>query len=391
MTGRKPFLILTSVILILTAPLFGQQRDRIIRLMEELTNAHGPSGFEGPVREIFTREMRDAGAEISNDGVGSVIAKVQGTSDRPRIMVDAHLDEVGMMVRYITPEGFIKFQTLGGWLDEALIDQRWVILTRKGPITAISGMVDAHIGDQQALREQAKNGTGPFEHTQVFLDVGARSKEDAESLGIRAGDPIAPWSPFIILANNRYAAKAWDDRIGLVMLIDMLHRMKERGIKPPNTLYFTGTVQEELWLRGAVTTSHIVQPDLGIALEVGVAADYPGATPEMAEERLGGGPGIHVFDSSMLPNLKLRDFFFRVAEEKKIPLQTDLVVRYGQDAAPMQIHAGGTPAINYVVPTRYTHAHTGIIDRADYDRAVELLLEILLRLDAKTVNEISRF
>ena len=215
-------------------------------------------------------------------------------------------------------------------------------MTRKGPVHAISGMVDAHIADQQALRKQTENGTGPFEHTHVFLDVGARSKEDAEALGIRPGDPIAPWSPFMILANNRYAAKAWDDRIGLVIQLEVLRRMKERGIRPPNTLYMTGTVQEELWLRGAVTTSHIVQPDLGIALEVGVAADYPGATPELAEERLGGGPGIHLFDSSMLPNLKLRDFFFHVAEEKKIPLQTDLVVRYGQDrpdADPCRRHA----------------------------------------------------
>jgi endoglucanase len=350
--------------------------------MEELTNAHGPSGFEGPVREIFVREMRAAGAEISTDGLGSVIAKVKGTADQPRIMVDAHLDEVGMMVRYITPDGYIKFQTLGGWADQTLIDQRWVIMTRKGPIHAVSGMLDGHLADP---------GKEAFESTKVFMDVGARSKADAEALGIRTGDPIAPWSPFTILANNRYAAKAWDDRVGLVIQVEVLRRMKERGIRPPNTLYLTGTVQEELGLRGAYTTSYIVKPHLGIALEVGIAIDYPGPTLEQAQQRLGGGPGIHLFDSSMLPNLKLRDFFFQVAADKRIPLQTDLVARYGQDAAAMQMHAGGTPSINYVVPTRYTHAHTGIIDRADFDQAVDLLVEILTRLDAKTVNEISRF
>src|SRR5437867_8088270 len=156
MNARKPFFRLTCLILLSTSTLFGQQKDWVVRLMEELTNAHGPSGFEGPVREIFMREMRAAGAQISTDGVGSVIAKVQGTAERPRIMVDAHLDEVGLMVRYITPEGFIKFQTLGGWLDEALISQRWVIMTRKGPIHAVSGMVDAHIADQQQLREQSR-------------------------------------------------------------------------------------------------------------------------------------------------------------------------------------------------------------------------------------------
>jgi putative aminopeptidase FrvX len=273
-----------------------------------------------------------AGAEISTDGLGSVIAKVKGTADQPRIMVDAHLDEVGMMVRYITPDGYIKFQTLGGWLDEALIDQRWVIMTRKGPLQAVSGMPDAHLADSG----EAGGTKQAFEHSKVFLDVGARSKEDAEALGIRPGDPIAPWSPFTILANNRYAAKAWDDRVGLVIQVEVLRRMKERGVRPPNTLYLTGTVQEEIGLRGAITTSHIVKPDLGIALEVGIAIDYPGPTPEQAEERLGGGPGIHLFDSSMLPNLKLRDFFFQVAADKRIPLQTDLVVRYGQDAAAMR-------------------------------------------------------
>lgn len=387
MTGRKRFLSLTSVTLIVVSALSAQQKDRVASLMEELTNAHGPSGFEGPVREIFVREMRAAGAEISTDGLGSVIAKVKGTADQPRIMVDAHLDEVGMMVRYITPDGYIKFQTLGGWLDEALIDQRWVIMTRKGPLQAVSGMPDAHLADSG----EAGGTKQAFEHSKVFLDVGARSKEDAEALGIRPGDPIAPWSPFTILANNRYAAKAWDDRVGLVIQVEVLRRMKERGVRPPNTLYLTGTVQEEIGLRGAITTSHIVKPDLGIALEVGIAIDYPGPTPEQAEERLGGGPGIHLFDSSMLPNLKLRDFFFQVAADKRIPLQTDLVVRYGQDAAAMQMHAGGTPGINYVLPTRYTHSHTGIIDRADFDQAVDLLVEILTRLDGKTVSDISRF
>ena len=382
MTCRKRFLTLTSAILIVFSALFAQQKDRVANLMEELTNAHGPSGFEGPVREIFVREMRAAGAEISIDGLGSVIAKVKGTADQPRIMVDAHLDEVGMMVRYITPDGYIKFQTLGGWADQTLIDQRWVIMTRKGPIHAVSGMLDGHLADP---------GKEAFESTKVFMDVGARSKADAEALGIRTGDPIAPWSPFTILANNRYAAKAWDDRVGLVIQVEVLRRMKERGIRPPNTLYLTGTVQEELGLRGAYTTSYIVKPHLGIALEVGIAIDYPGPTLEQAQQRLGGGPGIHLFDSSMLPNLKLRDFFFQVAADKRIPLQTDLVARYGQDAAAMQMHAGGTPSINYVLPTRYTHAHTGIIDRADFDQAVDLLVEILTRLDAKTVNEISRF
>lgn len=391
MAAHKPFLSLMWVTVLLASTLFAQKNDRVVSLMEELTNAHGPSGFEGPVREIFTRELRSLGAEVSTDGLGSVIGTVRGLSAGPRVMIDAHLDEVGLMVRYIMPSGFIKVQELGGWFDQALIDQRWVIVTSKGPVHAVSGILDAHLGDLEELFPETKRGKGPFEKSKVFLDVGARSREEAEAMGIRPGDPISPWSPFTILGNNRYAAKAWDDRIGLVIILEVLRRLRDQGIKTANSLYLVGTVQEEIGLRGAVTAAHVIKPDLGIALEVGIAADYPGAAPEQAEERLGAGPAIFLYDNSMLPNLKLRNFFLNIAAEKKIPLQTDLVQRYGQDGASIQLHATGTPAINFVVPTRYTHSHTGIIDRADFDRAVDLLVEVLTRLDAKTVKEIASF
>ena len=124
---------------------------------------------------------------------------------------------------------------------------------------------------------------------------------------------------------------------------------------------------------------------------MGVAADFPGVGPDLAQERLGEGPGLFLHDSSMLPNLKLRDFFFKVAEEKGISLQTEVLSGYGQDAAVIQLHATGTPTVNFTVPTRYLHTHTGIIDRSDFDRAVDLLVEVLTRLDTATVNELTRF
>ncbi|HLM98513.1 MAG TPA: M20/M25/M40 family metallo-hydrolase [Bryobacteraceae bacterium] len=277
-----------------------QPTDRVERLLEELSNASGPSGFEGPVREIVARELRGQGLEVSTDGLGSVIGVLRGSSGGPRIMLAAHMDEVGAMVRFVTPEGMVKFQLLGGWLDQALVDQRWTILTRKGPLTAISGLRSVHITpaddrNRVTLRDD------------VFLDVGARSKDEAEALGVHAGDPIVPAVAFTEIADRRYTGKAMDDRVGCVMLLETLRRLKEQGSKTPNTIYFVGTVQEEVGLRGAHTAAQAIKPDLGISLEAGIAADHPGGRPDWAQERLGAGPVVYLADAAMLVNLRLRD------------------------------------------------------------------------------------
>jgi hypothetical protein len=196
-------------------------------------------------------------------------------------------------------------------------------------------------------------------------------------MGIRPGDPIAPWSPFTVLANDRYAAKAWDDRVGLGVMLEAMKRIQQRGVQLPSTIYLVATVQEEIGLRGAATSVRLVNPDLGISIEAGLSADYPGARPEQAQERLGGGPGIFLLDSSMLPNTKLRDFFFEVAAAEGITLQADVLTGYGQDGAEIQKFDTGRPVVNMTVPTRYLHSHTGIIDRRDFEGAVELLVAVL--------------
>src|SRR5437016_4099225 len=156
-----------------------------------------------------------------------------------------------------------------------------------------------------------------------------------------------------------------DDRVGCMMLLETLRRLKEQAIKTPNTIYFVGTVQEEVGLRGAHTAALAVKPDLGISLEAGIAADHPGGRADWAQERLGAGPVIYLADAAMLVNLRLRDLFERVA--------------------------AGTPSINFAVATRYLHSHNSMIERADLDRAIDLLVKLLPRLDSKTVAEISRF
>ena len=371
---------------ILLAVLFGAgpvfAQDRVEKLLEELTNAPGISGQEAEVRKIVSRELRAMGAELSTDGLGSVIGKFPGASDRPRIMLAAHMDELGLLVKHITPDGFVKFLPVGGWFDQALVDKRWVIHTQKGPVPGVSGIKTVHIST-------AEDRARVFPRDALFIDVGARTRAEAEAMGIRPGDAITPDSRFVRLGEGAYTAKAFDDRLGIAVMLEAVRRLSTR--KPPNVIFAVATVQEEIGLRGARTSAQIVKPDLGISVEVGVAGDYPGVGPDQAQERLGGGPGLFLHDSSMLPNQKLKDFFFRVAREANVPLQPELLTGYGQDAAEIQRWSTGTPAVNFTVPVRYLHSFHGVIRREDFDRAVELLAAVLARLDAKTVEELKKF
>lgn len=237
-------LVVAAFQLVILVPASAQPQDPVVQLLEVLTNAPGPSGFEGPVRDIVTGGLNELGAEISHDGLGSVIGRFDGPPDSPRVMVTAHMDEVGLLVQYIRADGFIKFKPLGGWLNQALVDQRWVINTRDGLVHGASGIRTVHV----TPGNERNQVWGP---DSLFIDVGATSKADAERLGIRPGDPIAPWSPFTVLANDRYAAKAWDDRVGLGVMLEAMKRIQQRGAQLPSTIYLVATVQEEIGSPGS--------------------------------------------------------------------------------------------------------------------------------------------
>lgn len=375
---------LLFVLSLIAAPASAQGLDATAELMRELTEAPGPSAFEEDVRRVVVREYEALDARIEYDGLGSVLARIGPAQDGPTIMVTAHMDEVGLMVQHITADGFIRVKNLGGFLGHAYPDQRWTILGRSGPVLAISGLPTVHVTPQSQRNQVWTVG-------QVFLDVGATSRAEVEAMGIRPGDGIAPLSPFTVLPNGRYAAKAWDDRVGLAVMLAAGRRIQAEGIRLPSDVVWVATTQEEIGLRGAQTAVDLADPDLGISIEAGVSADYPGIGPTQAQEQLGGGPGIFLLDSSMIPNRKLRDFFFDVAEAEGIPLQADVLTGYGEDGAEIQRYDTGRPSANMTVPTRYLHAHTGIIQRSDFDQAVELLIQVLMRLDAETVAELASF
>jgi len=358
--------------------------DRVERLLEELTNAYGPSGFEEPIRAIMRRELAPFADRLETDGLGSLIAELRG-SGGPRVMLAAHMDELGLLVKYISQDGFVYFEPLGGWLDQALINQRFVILTRKGAVTGVTGLKTPHV-----MSPEERRATPEREH--IFLDVGASGRQDAEErLGIRPGDPIAPDSKFVELSGGKlYLAKAWDDRVGLGVMIEVLRRLKDN--RPPNVLYVVSTVQEEVGMRGAVTASNQVKPDIAINLEVGVSSDYPGTSLYEAQEKLNGGPGIFLRDTSMLPNLKLRDYVVEIARAKGIQVQFEVLRDYyNEDGSEMQRAWSGAPAINITVPARYLHNHNEVISRDDFDRTVDLVTELVRHLDAETVRRLRSF
>lgn len=355
--------------------------DATVQLLKKLVNAPGPSGFEEPVAKIMVEEMKPYAAKISYDGLGSVIAR-QGSSG-PRIMFDAHMDELGGLIRRITPNGFLSMQMLGGWFDQALVDQRWWIIGSKGPVLAVTGIRDIHIAS-------AEERTKVFPRDSLYLDVGAKSADDVRALGVEPGDPVVPDSPFEILnGSQNYLAKAWDDRIGLAVMIEVMHRLAHAA--HANQVFYASTVQEEIGMRGAVTASDVIKPDVAIALEVGIVKDVQGVNPEEAQEVLGGGPGVFLWDASELPNRKFVALVKNVAAADSIPLQYDLITGYGDDSAAIQKSNGGVPTVNLVVPTRYTHAHNGIINRGDFDHMVDLVTALIEKLDAGTVANLRNF
>lgn len=354
--------------------------DRTVDLLKELTEAPGISGYEREVREIIRRNLKDI-TTIEQDRLGSIVCRKDGESETPRIMLAGHMDEIGFIVKLVTDEGFIKFSTIGGWWGHVMLAQRVVIKTRKSDVIGLIGSKPPHI----LTEEDRKKLQEPKD---MYIDVGATSADEVKELDIRPGDPIVPICPFTVLSTGKtYLAKAFDDRVGCALFIDIIKKLVSE--KHPNTVYGVGTVQEEVGLRGARTSSWIVEPDVGITLEIGVAGDVPDVKKDDAQGKLGKGPAIIIRDGTMIPNLRLRDLFVDTAEELGIPYQFDLLERGGTDSGAIHLHRRGVPNLVIAVPTRHIHSHAGIIHRNDYDRAVQLVSEVIKRLNAGTVTSLT--
>jgi len=374
---------LTGAIAI-AAPGGAQGLDDSERLLEELTNAHGVVGFEGEVRTILRREWRELIPDLATDGIGNLIGTYRdGSDDGPRVLLMAHMDEVGFLVRHIDDDGFIYFNNVGGYFPQSVLTQRLSILTANGRVIGYTGMKSGHI-----LRPSERDQMVPLDR--MFIDVGASSREEVHAMGIRPGLPIAYETSFAKLGDTgRYLAKAWDDRVGLAVITEAL-----RGLSapPPNQVVVAATVQEEIGLRGAAVVEESLHPDIVINLEIGIAADFPLMTsPSLSQEALGDGPGIFVFDRSMMPNNQYIDWILEIADRHQIPTQFESVSGYGQDGAELQRSARGIPSVNIGIPTRYGHSQSGVIDRSDYDNTVKLVRVLVEGLTAEILDRIRTF
>ena len=354
--------------------------EKALGLMKRLMEAFGPSGFEREASRICKEYMEPYADEVITDKLGSVIFVAKGSSDRPHVLLAGHVDEVGFVVSGIDEKsGFLTFNPLGGWWDQVLLGQRVVVRTSKGDVPGVIAAKPPHLLSPEERKKVV-------EKKDMFIDVGATSGEEAKEMGVKIGDPVVPWSPFNVIRNGKVAmGKAFDDRIGAFVLMEAIRRIKEEKIDHPNTVYGAATVQEEVGLRGAQTTAHVVEPDVGIVLEVDIAGDVPGIKPKEAPAKMGKGPSLITYDRSMIPNQPLKEFVIKTAEEAGIPLQLSQVMG-GTDAGRIHLNRAGCPSVVIGVPTRHIHSHVGLLSLEDAENAVRLVVELIKRLDKETVE-----
>lgn len=354
--------------------------DDVETLLKELAEANGIAGHETEVRRLVQRHLKSLG-EVSHDRLGSLICRKLGDVPNPKIMVAAHMDEIGFIVSHITNDGFIRFSALGGWWDHVLLAQRVVIKTAKGDLVGVIGAKPPHL-----LSDEERSKL--VEKKDMYIDVGATSREEVEKAGVSVADPILPVSPFAVLASGKaYLCKAFDDRAGCALLITAMQTML--NISHPNTIFGVATVQEEVGLRGATTSVKIVDPDVAIVLEATGVNDMPGTSNDTQQIlRLGRGPVVTFYRQDMIPNHGLRSLLVDTAKSYGIPVQirADGGVRGGTDGAVIHLHGSGVPTVVLSLPVRYVHSHAGILHRDDFNAAVELLTRVIPELDQKTVT-----
>lgn len=351
-----------------------------VKLLQELTEAFGVSGYEESVVDIFKKTFDDR-VTISRDRIGSIIAEKVGTSAKPKIMFAAHMDEIGFMVKEITKDGFIKFIPIGGWWPGNLPGLRVKIRNKKGEyIPGVIGLKPIH-----ELPPEERKKMPEIEH--MYIDVGATNNFNIkEKLGIRPGDPIVPDAPFQQLANtDLYMAKAWDDRVGCALLIDLFNNLI--AAEHPNTIYLAGTVQEEVGLRGAKTSAFAVTPDIGFALDVSICRDTP-QNDGSPVEKLGAGVGILIYDRTMIPHAKLKEFVCELAELNGIPFHFTSI-KGGYDTGEIHLAHLGAPCLALGVPSRYVHSGSSIISLEDYENVLKLITLIVKNLGPEVFEQIT--
>ncbi len=324
-------------------------------MIQRLVEAYGPSGNEAGIAAVIQEMVRPYVDDLRTDALGNVIALKRGTGGGVPVMVAAHMDEIGVIVTWVDDEGFLRFAPTGGVSPVTLMG---------GRVRFANGTLGV-IGWERWMRPDA--GTRRPELDEMFIDVGATSKEDCP-VGI--GDAAGFVRPFEDLG-NRLVAKSMDDRIACAVAIQALKEITST----PNDLYVVFTVQEEVGTRGALTAAYGIEPALGIAVDVTMTGDTPKARPMAVS--LGDGPAIKVMDSGMLAHPDVVRWMTTTAEALGIAYQREVLLGGSTDARAIQTSRAGVPAGCISIPCRYVHTPSEMVDTGDVEGAVKLLTALL--------------
>lgn len=343
------------------------------KLIETLVGIPSACGHEQDVIRYLRDYLCDKVDSWEIDGLGNLIVKKTGAQPGPVLMVSAHSDEVGFIVKKIEDSGLIRFEKLGGNDDRILPCEPVLVCTESGPLYGVIGFISAHM-------RRFDNAEKVRPYTELYIDIGAKDKAGAIAMGVQVGDPIVWGSPYREIGQNRAVGHGFDDKVGCAILARLFEEVDFSQVK--GTVYGVFSVQEEVGLRGARAASHGILPDVALSVDTTAASD----TPESMMDKtlcLGKGPGIKAMDGSLLASKSVRRFLQKVAEENNIPYQVEILVGIGTDAGEMQ-HAGkGVPTCGISIPSRSAHSAVELIDLEDAENAKELLKAFVLSMKDK--------
>ncbi len=344
--------------------------DQLRELLATFANAQGVSGYEDDIAGLLQEHLADLTDEVRTDTMGNVIGTRNG--DGPKIMIAAHMDEIGLMVKYIDDKGFLRFVPLGGWVDQILLGQRVVVQGREGNLYGVVGSRPPHIMEPDDRKKVIKL-------KDMFIDIGASSREEAEEFGVQIGSTITIDRDLRPLKGNLVTGKAFDDRAGMAMMVAAMRRLKDLEVRA--TVYAVGTVQEEVGLKGARTSAYGLDPDVALISEVTIPGDHPGVTKEERHVTIGGGPVLTVADSDgrgILVQRKVIDWLRGTADAKGISYQMDVGSGGTTDATAIHLVKTGVPSGVISVATRYIHSPIEVLSLEDLDRGAQLIAEAVM-------------
>lgn len=336
-------------------------------LLKELCESPGVSGREEVIRKVVVRELRALVGDVKTDVMGNVISVKKGKGNK-RVLIAGHMDEIGFIVSHIDDKGFLRLQPIGGWTPRVMVAQRVYVHGYGGK--RLLGSLQPSGTVTPAPSDASKTLT----LEEFFVDVGLPA-EEVKKL-VEPGDPVT-MARTTERAGNNVLSKTLDDRVGVFIMLEALRRIQELGDHECDIIA-VATVQEEVGLRGAMTAAYQWEPDVGIAIDVTMAADHPNSTPREYVSELGKGIGLKVKDGYSISSPPLVRHFREVAKAHEIPYQLEMLPFSGSDAAAFQLSRGGAHSITLTVPVRYVHTPNETAAWADIESGIELLARFLM-------------